>query len=164
MRIPFITFVLWLIVSPMWPQSGFKPEIPKVWDDDALSDWATPIAGLNLRPKHISAKKYYSLPEDNLRTYPVYTPGREPEGYWKMLHRVGPKPLIEPAKLKSRADWIEAGRRVFDEADFIHLRTYDPKYIREIRSPNSPPHALLPTAQCQVCAGYLRNAASHSPS
>jgi len=144
MRIPFITFAVWLIVSPLWAQSGFKPDIPKVWDDAALSDWATPIAGLNLRPKHISAKEYYSLPEDNLRTYPVYAPGHEPEGYWKMLHRVGPKPLIEPGKLKSQADWVEAGRRVFDEADFIHMRTYDPRYVREVRSPNQAPARIAP--------------------
>ena len=46
---------------------------------------------------------------ENLRTYPVYYPGREPDGYWEMLQRVGPKPLIEPELLKSAADWIEAG-------------------------------------------------------
>ena len=39
-----------------------------------------------------------------------------------MLQHVGPKPLIEPEKLKSKADWIEAGRRVFDEADHIHRK------------------------------------------
>jgi hypothetical protein len=66
---------------------------------------------------------------DNLRTYPVYFPGREPEGYWEMLQHLGPKPLIELEKLKSEADWIEAGRRVFAEADHIHLRTFDPKLI-----------------------------------
>ena len=61
-------------------QATFKPTIPKVWDEAALSDWATPVAGLNVRPAHIPAKEYYSLPVDNRRTYPVYYPGREPEG------------------------------------------------------------------------------------
>src|SRR5258708_21096710 len=92
-------------------------DIPKTWDEAALADWATPVAGLNVRPTHISAKEYYSFPVENLRTYPVYFPGREPEGYWEMLQHVDPKPLIEPEKLKTEADWIEAGRRVFDEAD-----------------------------------------------
>src|SRR5262245_20334948 len=73
-------------------QSAFKPVIPRVWDEVALADWATPLAGINVRPTHISSKDYYSLPIDNLKTYPVYFPGREPAAYWEMLERVGPKP------------------------------------------------------------------------
>jgi len=110
-------------------QNAFKPVIPRVWDDVALADWATPLAGINVRPTHISSKEYYSLPIDNLKTYPVYFPGREPAGYWEMLQRVGPKPLIEPENLKTEADWIEAGRQIFLGADHIHQRTYDPRFI-----------------------------------
>ncbi len=123
---------LWLIAALTDGKSS-APKIPKTWDEAALVDWATPFAGLNQRPTHISAKEYYSLPVENLRTYPAYFPGREPEGYWEMLQRVGPQPLIEPEKLKTEADWVEAGRRVFEEADDIHLRTYDPKFIAEVR-------------------------------
>jgi hypothetical protein len=54
---------------------------PKTWDAKALADWATPVAGLNVRPGHFSEEEYYRAPIDNLRTYPVYYPGREPEGY-----------------------------------------------------------------------------------
>ena len=113
---------------------AWKPEIPRTWDEVALAEWPTPVAGLNVRPTDISAKDYYSLVVENLRTYPVYFPGREPKGYWEMLQRVGPKPLIEPEKLKTEADWIEAGRRVFDEADHLHLRTLDPKFVAAARS------------------------------
>lgn len=113
----------------------WHPDIPKVWDRVALADWATPLAGLNVRPQHISSDEYYALPVDNLKTYPVYFPGREPKGYWDMLQHVGPKPLIEPDKLKSKADWIEAGRTVFFGADHIHLRTFDPKLIAIARDP-----------------------------
>ncbi len=112
---------------------SWHADVPKVWDEAALADWATPVAGLNIRPTNISAKEYYSLAVENLRTYPVYFPGREPEGYWDMLQHVGPKALIEPEKLKTEADWIEAGRRVFDEADHVHLRTFDPKWIEAAR-------------------------------
>ena len=112
----------------------WKPDIPKVWDEAALADWATPVAGLNLRPTHISAKEYYSLPVEELRTYPVYFPGREPDGYWDMLQRVGPKPLIEPSELQTQADWIEAGRKVFDQADHLHLRTLEPTFVTAARS------------------------------
>lgn len=107
----------------------------KVWDDAALADWAMPVAGLNVRPTHISSSDYYSLAVDNLRTYPVYSPDREPEGYWERLQHLGPKPLIEPDKLETEADWIAAGRRVFEEADSIHLRSLDPKLIAAARDP-----------------------------
>ncbi len=92
----FILFAITLDSSALWSQSAFRPAIPKTWDEAALADWPTPVAGLNVRPTHISAKQYYSLAVENLRTYPVYFPGREPEGYWDMLQRIGPKPLIEP--------------------------------------------------------------------
>jgi len=75
------------------------------------------------------------MPVENLRTYPVYFPGGEPEGYWEMLQRVGPKPLIEPGKLRSEADWIAAGREVFEQADQLHLRTLAPDLIERARNP-----------------------------
>jgi hypothetical protein len=110
------------------------PSIPKVWDEAALSDWVTPVAGLNVRPKHMPAKEYYSLPEYNFRSYPVYMPGREPEGYWEMLERIGPKPLIEFETLKTEADWIEAGRRIFEEAGTPQLTIVDPKVIAKFKN------------------------------
>ena len=134
MKIGFL--LLWTTIAPLlvWPQSVYRPQIPKAWDEVALADWATPIAGLNVRPTHISAKEYYSLPIENRLTYPVYYPGREPEGYWEMLQHVAPKPLFEPEKLRSEADWIVAGRKIFAEADDLHLRTFDEKLIAAARS------------------------------
>jgi Cytochrome c len=123
-----------LFASAIYGQIPFRPEIPKVWDDAALAEWATPVAGLNVRPKHMSASEYDALKIENLRTYPVYAPGREPEGYWKKLQELGPQPLIDTSELKTQADWISAGKRVFDELDFLHLRTLDPKYINEVRN------------------------------
>jgi hypothetical protein len=55
-----------------YTQTGYKPVIPKTWDEAALADWATPIAELNQRPTHMSPAEYYAMPVDNLRTYPVY--------------------------------------------------------------------------------------------
>ncbi len=113
---------------------AWKPDIPKVWDEAELLDWATPLAGLNARPTHLSSKEYYTFEIENLRTYPVYFPGREPEGYWDMLQRVGPQPLIAPESLHTENDWVNAGRLIFEQADFLHLRTRDPKFIEEARS------------------------------
>jgi hypothetical protein len=60
-------------------------------------------------------------------------PDHEPKGYWDMLRHVGPKPLIEREKLKSETDWVEAGRRVFDEATTPQLTTFDPRFISRMR-------------------------------
>jgi mono/diheme cytochrome c family protein len=109
-------------------------KVQKVWDEEALAEWATPVVGLNVRPGHFTEKEYYSAPVDTLRTYPMYYPGREPEGYWEMLQKVGPLPLIEADKLKTDMDWIEAGQRVFEELDVPNMRKWDPKLIEELRS------------------------------
>jgi hypothetical protein len=133
--IRFIVLLAAVLHAPaLSAQSAFKPVIPRVWDEAALADWATPVAGLNVRPTHVSAREYYSLTVDNRRTYPVYYPGREPEGYWEMLQHEAPKPLIEPDKLKNRADWVEAGSRIFTEFDDLHLRSVDPKIVASARN------------------------------
>ena len=77
---PLLVVVLACVMGSAqhWPQSGFRQEIPRVWDESELADWATPVAGLNVRPTHMAESVYYALPTDNLRTYPVYYPGREP--------------------------------------------------------------------------------------
>src|SRR5262249_50487248 len=72
---------------------------------------------------------YYAAPVDNLRSYPMYHPSREPKGYRDLLRSYGPRPLIEPAALKTRADWVEAGRRVFEELDTATSRTADPAVL-----------------------------------
>ena len=80
--------------------TSFRPVIPKVWDEAALESWATPVATLNVRPTHISPTEYYSVPEYNLRSYPVFgtlhgplaiyhhSPkgGTSPEGIGKFWH------------------------------------------------------------------------------
>jgi hypothetical protein len=72
-----------------------KISAPRIWNDRDLAEWATPIAALNVRPGHLTEKEYYSLPAAEwVRTYPVYLPGREPEGYWQMLQSKKPEPLI----------------------------------------------------------------------
>ena len=107
--------------------------IPRTWDDASLRDWATPLAGLDARPGHFSEAEYYRAPVDNLRTYPVYYPGREPAGYWEMVQAAGPQPLIEPARLSTDADWVHAGKRVFDEWDVPGLRVFDPQALTAAR-------------------------------
>jgi mono/diheme cytochrome c family protein len=107
--------------------------VPRAWDESALEDWATPVAGLNLRPGHFPPAEYYRAPVDNLRTYPVYYPGREPAGYWERLRATGPKLLIEPHTRSSDAGWARDGKRVFEEWDVPGLRVFDPQAIAAAR-------------------------------
>jgi hypothetical protein len=110
---------------------------PRIWDDAALADWATPIAGLNLRPAHHSSAEYYSVPGDNLRTYPVYHPDSEPPGYWEELQKKKPEPLVDLSKIKTKEDWFAAGERAFREADSFWSRTDAPADIAQARDPGS---------------------------
>ena len=109
--------------------------VPRIWDDGALADWATPVAGLNARPAHYSGAEYYASPEDNYRTYPVYHPDREPPGYWEWLQRQSPEPLVDAPAMRTRADWIAAGERAFHEMDSPLIRTSDPVVIARLRDP-----------------------------
>jgi len=111
-----------------------RTRIPKVWDEAALKDWVTPVAGLNVRPTHMSEEEYYSMPESILRSYPIYMPGREPKGYWEMLQRIGPESLVKPEDLKTEEDWIATGRLVFEQASLPQMISLDPRVISELRS------------------------------
>lgn len=115
---------------------------PTIWTDEALDDWATPLATLNLRPAHIAAAEYYALPGDNLRTYPVYHPDAEPPGYWDELKKKKPQPLVDVAAIRTRSDWIAAGERAFREVDSFWSRTNDPAAIAQARDPRSFEEAL----------------------
>jgi mono/diheme cytochrome c family protein len=60
-----------------------------------------------------------------------------------MLQAVGPKPIIEPDQLSTTADWIMAGKAVFEQLDHITLRSHDPKIIALARSATAFPGAPL---------------------
>lgn len=87
--------------------------VPPSWRDTALKGYRVPLAGLGSPPKLVSESEYYSLPEVNIKTYPVYTPDKEPPGYLEWLKQQEPKPLVEISKLQTSEDWIAAGREVF---------------------------------------------------
>jgi mono/diheme cytochrome c family protein len=110
----------------------WRPEVPRVWDEAALAGWATPLAGLGEAPTHMSPADYYAIPEENLQSFPLYMPDREPPGYFERLRSLGPQPLIEPEKLVTQADWLAAGERVF--LDSVVLKTFDPDVIAMARS------------------------------
>jgi hypothetical protein len=110
---------------------------PKIWDDRALADWATPIAALKVRPGHYTPAEYYAIPAENLRTYPVYLPDREPPGYWESLQKKKPDSLVDVSKIRTTRDWVEAGARAFRVLDNPLSRTDDPALIAASRDPRT---------------------------
>jgi hypothetical protein len=72
-----------------------KVVVPKIWDARQLATWATPVAGINSAANFYSEEEYYAAPIDNLRTYPVYAPDKEPKGYREWMLKQGPQSLIE---------------------------------------------------------------------
>jgi mono/diheme cytochrome c family protein len=128
-----IKWSLWLLAAAS--AVGQEPLVtaPRIWDDQALEDWATPIAALGIRPGHFTAAEYYAAPVENLKTYPVYRPDREPPGYWEWLQKQKPEPLIDASKLHTPDDWIRAGEIAFHTMDEVPRRTSDPERIRLAR-------------------------------
>lgn len=111
-------------------QRPARTGIPRLWTSEALAGWALPIAGVQATPKYYTEAEYYAAPVDEVRTYPVYIKNREPKGYRDWIRKQGPQPLIEPAKLTTEADWIAAGREVFDGLHLAQFRTADPRAFR----------------------------------
>src|SRR5678815_3260978 len=110
-------------------QNGPNIAVPRIWDDMALADWATPVAGLNVRPAHYTSAEYYGVSADNLKTYPVYHPDSEPPGYWQELQEMKPAPLVDISRIRATPDWIAAGALALREMDSFWSRTADPADI-----------------------------------
>ena len=52
------------------------------------------------------------------KSYPVYALGHEPTGYSEWLTQQEPEMVFDASRLKTPADWIEAGELVFDAPIF----------------------------------------------
>jgi hypothetical protein len=81
---PFLSVLVvagWTAVAaaPVGEQASWrwKPQIPRTRDESALADWATPVAGLDLRPSHLSAEEYAALPEELPARWRGGEPGRD---------------------------------------------------------------------------------------
>ncbi|HYE89083.1 MAG TPA: hypothetical protein VEA16_22185 [Vicinamibacterales bacterium] len=89
--------------------------IPEFWNDELLHDYELPLASPDKSPKHVSRDYYYALPERVLyKSYPIYHPSREPAGYLDQLKSLEPATAFDASTLVTPADWIAAGRDVFE--------------------------------------------------
>jgi mono/diheme cytochrome c family protein len=94
-------------------QAPFRPDIPKVWDEEALGDMEIPLPPPAPKPVHVSETYYYSIPETTIyKTYPLVSPDKAP-AYVEWLKAREPEIAFDPARLKTEQDWIEAGALVF---------------------------------------------------
>jgi hypothetical protein len=113
----FFSVVLVLLAAAALPAFAQSPKLPpeaqNAWSDASVAGYRLPLAGLGHAPKMASGAPYYALPETNLKTYPVYAPDKEPPNYIEWLKAQSPKPLVDFSTLKTRQDWIAAGREVF---------------------------------------------------
>ena len=97
------------------PSAALQPSIPEFWSTELLEDYELPLATPSRTPSHVSREYYYALPERRVfRSYPVYHPDREPAGYMDRLRAAEPEIVFDAATLTTDADWIAAGRLVFE--------------------------------------------------
>lgn len=93
----------------------FRPEIPRAWDDHEVQGFELPLAVRDRSPRYMSAKEYYALRVRPIyRSYPVYAPDREPQGYRESLLQKEPEIIFDASKLHTKEDWIRAGKIVFE--------------------------------------------------
>jgi mono/diheme cytochrome c family protein len=125
---------------------------PKVWNEKEAQSYRLPLAALGKSPQLISEQEYYKLPEVNLKTYPVYTPDKEPAGYLEYLQKQDPQPLVDIEKIKTDADWIAAGREVFYGRELPRF-TGSEDNLQLIRNPQVLAAYRLPTTNEGVLLG-----------
>lgn len=88
--------------------------IPRTWTDEAIAAFELPLAQPEFSPRQISEDYYYALPKRMIwKSYPIYRPDREPDGYRDRLAALEPELAFDAATLESDQDWIDAGARVF---------------------------------------------------
>jgi hypothetical protein len=94
----------------------FRADIPRTWSAEGLRGFELPLASPEYTPEHVSEQYYYNLPVRPVyRSYPVYLPGREPEGYREGLLDAEPEIIFDASELRTEDDWIRAGALVFHQ-------------------------------------------------
>jgi mono/diheme cytochrome c family protein len=96
-------------------ETAFRPEIPRIWDEEAFRDMELPLVVPKYSPKPVPADYYYKIPTRQIyKSYPVYAPGRGPKNYLETLQTLEPQVIFDAAKLQTKQDWVRAGELVFE--------------------------------------------------
>jgi hypothetical protein len=120
----------------------WEPEVPRTWDARAIADFELPLATPEMSPVHVPEDWYYALPVRPIyRAYPIYHPDHEPPGYLESLREKEPEVIFDAKRLETEADWITAGRAVFEApvglggVVFNVERLHDPGWWRTVDPP-----------------------------
>src|SRR4051794_21950956 len=90
------------------------PAIPRTWVDGAMTSLEVPLARPGSSPVHVRADYYDRIPIRPIyKSYPIYHPDKEPQGYLDWLQHQEPEIIFDPSKLRTEADWVRAGEVVF---------------------------------------------------
>ena len=110
--------------APSGEDSG-NPQVPRTWDDAALRSMQIPLVNPKASPTFAPASYYYRIPVRTIyKSYPVYRPDKEPPGYMEWLKHQEPAVAFDDSKLLSRADWIRAGKTVFEAPIDYDIRMF----------------------------------------
>ncbi len=94
-------------------------DIPRIWTKEALKNWELPNANPDYSVEPVREEFYYALPERIIyKTYPVYHPDYEPQGYWEWLHEQDAQIVFDASQLKTEKDWIKAGELLFNSRPY----------------------------------------------
>src|SRR5260370_39207573 len=103
-----------LLAAPFIVLAQPPPDIPKVWNEEALKSMTTPLAGSKIPIQYAPADWYYQIPERTIyRGYPVYHPTKEPRNYMAFLQAQQPAIVYDSSKLKNESDGPLAGRPAY---------------------------------------------------
>ncbi|MCK5945582.1 MAG: hypothetical protein KAI24_26570 [Planctomycetes bacterium] len=95
-------------------QSPDAARIPRTWDEAMLATMELPNAATGQPAKHVSAEFYYAIPTHTIyRTFPVYHPDHEPEGYLEQLAQREPEVLSSANERELGGDPVALGEHVF---------------------------------------------------
>jgi hypothetical protein len=117
-------------------------DVPRVWDNREVESLQLPAPNRGFARSHISEAEYYRVPERSIyKSYPVYAPGREPEGYQEWLKTREAEIAFDSTKLHSSEEWIGAGEVVFNwplslsPMFFSTQDLRDPEFLRSTGMP-----------------------------
>lgn len=131
-------------------------DIPRIWTDEAMKDWELPNSNPDYSAQPVSEEFYYNLPERVIyKTYPVYHPDHEPEGYWEWLHELEAEIVLDESILLTEEDYIKAGELLFDYPIDTLGAVISTKHVRNIdfyAATEMPltPEGIMPFAQWVV--------------
>ena len=148
-----ILLVTALYAAALAAQPSPRTTVPRLWTANALAGWALPIAGVKATPIFYREDEYYAAPVDEVLTYPFYVKSREPAGYRESLRQQGPRPLIDPSTLTTEADWLAAGRAVFDGMHLKEFRTASPAALAWADDPDLAAHQQVSVGRDGIVPG-----------